>query len=158
MRQREMQSALFLLFLSSVGALQPGVVDFSSGGVGVVQKQRTWTAEEAIACGMKYADIDQDGRLSLPEVKIIRDLAIGDEYGNVGVALYHLASKIPRLNELISVKRIFADCDYDKDWFITMDDFKHMRATCLEQPGKVADAVKFICDKGAAGVFKNAKL
>jgi hypothetical protein len=149
-----MSVGLILLFAAAVGAFQPGAVNFG----GNAAKQHAYTAEEAIACGMKHADIDRDGRLSLAEIKIIRDLAIRDEYSGIGVAIYHLASKIPKLNELISVKKIFADCDYDKDWFIDMKDFERMRATCLNKPEKIEDAVKWICDKGAAGVFKNAKL
>lgn len=110
---------------------------------------RVQTAEGAIKCGMQYADIDKDGRLSVREVEVIRDFAL---------PVVWLASKVPLLKNFVSVKQIFRDCDYNRDGFITYDDFEHMRATCLETPGKVADAYKYVCDKGAAGAFRHAKL
>ncbi len=118
------------------------------------QPPRNLTAEGAIECGMKYADIDKDGRLSRREVEVIRDLALGP----VRAAGVWLASKVPLLNDAVSVEKIFRDCDYNHDHFITRDDFDHMRATCLETPRKVSDAYKWICDKGDEGVFAHAKL
>lgn len=117
---------------------------------------RTLTAEGAIECGMKYADIDKDGRLSRREVEVIRDLALGP----VRAAGVWLASKLPikKVRDAVSVEQIFRDCDYNHDHFITRDDFDHMRATCLETPSKVSDAYEWICDKGDAGAFKHAKL
>lgn len=115
---------------------------------------RNLTAESAIECGMKYADIDKDGRLSRREVEIIRDIALGP----VGAAGVWLASKVPLLKKQVSVEQIFHDCDYNHDHFITRDDFDHMRATCLNTPGKISDAYVWICDQGDKGVFKNAKL
>jgi hypothetical protein len=115
---------------------------------------RNLTAEGAIECGMKYADIDKDGRLSRHEVEVIRDLALGP----VRAAGVWLASKLPLLKNAVSVEQIFRDCDYNHDHFITRDDFDHMRATCLETPGKVSDAYEWICDKGDAGVFAHVKL
>lgn len=110
---------------------------------------RVMTAEGAIKCGMQYADLDKDGRLSVREVEVIRDFAL---------PVLWLASKVPLLERAVSVKQIFRDCDYNRDGFITYDDFEHMRATCLETPGKIADAYKYVCDKGAAGAFRHAKL
>ena len=112
------------------------------------------TAEGAIQCGMQYADIDKDGRLSHREVEVIRDLALG----KVLAAGVWLASKLPLLRDAVSVEQIFDDCDHDSDGFITLDDFEHSRATCLETPGKVSDAYKWVCDQGRAGVFDHAKL
>lgn len=116
---------------------------------------RQMTAEGAIKCGMQYADIDKDGRLSLREVEVIRDLALGP-FRATGV---WLASKVPLLKNMVSVKQIFHDCDAPpRDGFITYEDFTHMRATCLNTPGKVSDAYEWVCDKGDAGVFQHAKL
>ena len=115
---------------------------------------REMTAEGAIDCGMQYADIDKDGRLSIAEVEVIRDLAVGP----VGAAGIWVASKLPILSKFVSVKQIFRDCDYDRDGYITREDFEHMRATCLETPGKIADAYKWVCDQGATGLFANAQL
>ena len=112
------------------------------------------TAEGAVACGMQYADIDKDGRLSRGEVKVIRDLALGFFLAS-GV---RLAEKIPGVRNYVSIEQIFDDCDFDGDGYITMADFERSRSTCLETPGKVEDAYKWVCDKGANGAFRHAKL
>lgn len=137
---------MMLLLLLVAGALGTVVV--------FKDPKANQTAEGAIACGMQYADIDKDGRLSHREVEVIRDLALG----TVRAAAVWLASKVPLLRDEVSVEQIFDDCDYDGDGYITMDDFQHSRATCLETPGKVSDGYEWVCEKGAKGVFKHAKL
>ena len=129
-----------------------GAFENKAISLGVHHKPRT--AEGAIACGMKYADIDKDGVLSRREVEVIRDLALG-KFLAAGV---WLASKLPVLRDAVSVQQIFDDCDHDGDGFISMDDFEHSRATCLETPGKIDDGYKWVCEQGARGVFDNAKL
>lgn len=151
------QGTLVLLLLLMCATAVVGVIS-AKARVNIVQapaaSNRVMTAEGAIECGMKYADLDKDGRLSLREVKAIRDTLLGP-VGRVG---YWLASKLPVIGDMISVQQIFDDCDYNHDGYITRDDFERMRATCLNTPGKVGDAYKYVCDKGDAGAFKHIRL
>lgn len=138
---------MFALLLTAATLASAVVIDFAKNA-------EARTAEGAIACGMLYADIDKDGRLSHREVEVIRDLALG----KVLAAGVWIASKLPGLRDAVSVEQIFDDCDHDGDGYITMDDFQHSRATCLETPGKINDGYKWVCEQGRRGVFKHAKL
>lgn len=130
------------------------VVSASGEKRALFKQQKPRTAEGAIACGLKYGDIDKDGAISVAEFKVIRDLALGP----IEAPLVHLAEKASLLPHRLSVAKVFEDCDFDKDGIITMQDFQKMRATCLETQGKVDDMYHYICKKGTEGVFDHAKL
>lgn len=142
------------LVFATLVCIALGDINGLPGRVALSLKPKALTAEETIACGMQYADIDKDGRISLREVEVIRDLALG----RVLAAGYWLASRVPLLDEMITTKQIFVDCDFDKDNYITMADFAKMRATCLNTPKKINDADVWICQQGPKGVFAHAKL
>ena len=120
----------------------------------LIHPHKPHTPEAAIECGMKYADLNHDGGLSVAEVTVIRRLALGAVL-NAGVSLLE---HVPLIGQKITVEQIFRDCDANKDGLITMTDFEHMRATCLETKGKVDDVMAWVCQPGAKGAFANAKI
>ena len=128
----------------------------------VFDPEHTYTAEEAIECGLPFAEIDGEPGISVAEAERLRHLALG-----TGAALKLLAANainaatgvfgIKTRFNAISVQQVFADCDTNKDNVIDFDDFvadrKKEHPTCLETPGKIRDAIQFICKQGAEGVF-----
>lgn len=117
----------------------------------VIKQHKVHTAEYAIACGMRYSDLNHDGRLSKKEAAVIRALALGVVREGVAEILEHFV-------KAITIEQVFRDCDADGDGFITIEDFHKKRATCLETQSKIDQAIDYVCKKGAAGVFAHAKV
>ena len=115
------------------------------------------TREETIMCGMKYSDLDRDGRLSTAEVTKMRYYALGSFRQAKAGALW-VAERVFGVRTPITVAQIFADCDANNDGYITFEDYAQMRDTCLDSQGKIDDAYHYICEQGDMGIFAHVTL
>lgn len=115
------------------------------------------TRDSTILCGMQYADIDKDGRLSRAEVTLIRYLALGN-FRQLKAAGLWVAENVFHKRTPVTVDKIFDDCDYNKDGYITFDDYVMMQDTCLNDAGKIDDTHYYVCEQGEAGIFDDASL
>jgi len=93
-----------------------------------------FTRSDALACALKYGDIDNDGKLSKPEVERLFKKLIPDYL------------KLPAWLEGDGADRTMKDCDYNQDGVLTPRDWELSVKTCMP---KQKDLCKFkwFCDR-----------
>lgn len=124
---------------------------------GIGNQHARHTRDGTILCGMKYADIDGDGRLSKAEVTVIRYVALG-RFRQAKAAGLWIAERVFGVRTPVTVDQIFDDCDYDKDGYITFQDYGMMQNTCLNTQGKIDDTHAYVCEQGETGLFDDVTL
>lgn len=107
-----MRAFLFLtLFLGPVLGWRPSFIP------PIWDESCKFDRENLVQCVQKKVDKDHDGYVTLSEVK-------------------YMISQLPflirhALPAVVSVDQIFQGCDYNGDGYITADDFRRSKNTCL---------------------------
>lgn len=110
------------------------------------------TRDGAIACSLKWVDMDCDGAASHFEVAMARERALK----TLPVYLHGVArffSSAPLVG-VESVDDVMRSCDPGNDGLITEEDYKTTAATCLNTQTKINQVYDWLCIPGEQGRFK----
>lgn len=106
-------------------------------------KQCEFKRDDTIACMIKYGDINEDRKLDVEEIGIMKKNML--YFYEKFVALLHPDSEI------------MEHCDYNRDGFIDEDDFYKSYKTCMPFCFSVTDFNYYICSRAEYANYQKPK-